>query len=498
MSKIDCLLKADFNASVPGLESNNVARSFRVLWKNYSNTFITLTQVIVDFASVFAAFWIGYWFYVHILGGYAPQTPSEYTLIASGGAALFVTVFKALDLYKREISLLNVEELRKILIASTWGSALFLGLTFYLRSFTLSRIATTISLAFVLLLVIVERMIFHRIHLYFHLRGFSQRRILIYGAGDVGRHLLKRLYQSPALGMSPVGLLDDDSAKHGGSLTFKEYPQVRGNKILGGFDDLCRIARAQAVEEVYIAMPGATYERIRAIVEECRRAGVVYSIVPHSFDLSIEKVSVLDIGGIPILRMRHHRKSWVYQILKRMVDFLAATILITLASPFYALFGILIKLDSPGPIIFKQKRVGLGGKEFSFYKFRTMFTDALAYAKTPSASNDPRITPVGRWLRRTSLDELPQLFNVLRGDMSLVGPRPEMPFIVKEYTPLQRERLSVRPGITGVWQISAVRGEPIHANLEYDLYYIENQSLLLDLVILVKTVFGVIRGIGAI
>jgi exopolysaccharide biosynthesis polyprenyl glycosylphosphotransferase len=246
-------------------------------------------------------------------------------------------------------------------------------------------------------------------------------------------------------------------------------------------------------------MPGgASYERIRSIVEECRRAGVIYSIVPHAFNLNIEKVSVMDIGGIPILRMRNNRMSWVYLALKRFVDLLGAAVLITLASPFYVLFGILIKLDSTGPIIFKQKRVGLRGKEFSFYKFRTMFMDAPAYAKTPTVSDDPRITRVGRWLRRTSLDELPQLFNVLRGDMSLVGPRPEMPFIVQGYTLLQRERLAVKPGITGVWQISAVRGEPIHANLEYDLYYIENQSILLDLVILAKTVFGVIRGIGAI
>ena len=475
-----------------------MSKSFQELWKNYSNTLITLTQAAVDFTVVFVAFWVGYWFYVNILGGYAPQTPMEYSIIAGGGAALFVTVFKALDLYSREISLLNVEELRKILIATAWGSALFLGLTFYIRSFTLSRIATTVSLVFVLMLVIIERMIFYRIHLYFHLRGFSQKRILIYGAGDVGRHLLKRIYQSPALGMSPVGLLDDDKTKHGKAITFKEYPHIRGNQILGGFEDIQRFVRSHGVQEVYIAMPGAQNDRVQAIVHECRRVGTNYAIVPHAFDHVIEKVRVFDIGGIPILRMVQSRRSWVFLFLKRVVDLVLGSALITICAPFYIFFGILIRLDSKGPIIFKQKRVGRGGKEFSFYKFRTMFVEAPAYAVTPTASNDPRITRVGKWLRRTSLDELPQLFNVVRGDMSLVGPRPEMPFIVKDYSPLQRERLAVKPGITGVWQISAVRGDPIHANLEYDLYYIEHQSLLLDFVILFKTVFGVIRGIGAV
>ena len=152
--------------------------------------------------------------------------------------------------------------------------------------------------------------------------------------------------------------------------------------------------------------------------------------------------------------------------------------------------ALIIKLTSEGPVIFKQKRVGLNGKEFSFYKFRSMYTEAPQYAPTPSNPADPRITKIGRWLRRTSLDELPQLFNVLRGDMSLVGPRPEMPFIVSQYTSIERRRLDAKPGITGVWQISAARAEPIHANMEYDLFYLENRSLLLDIAIIIKKIFS--------
>ena len=474
-----------------------MSKQFSSIWKRYANRVITTAQVTADFLAVFLAFWIGYWFYEYY-GGYSPLSPQEYVYVSAGAALLHITVFKAFSLYKREISLLNIEELKQILIASVWGSFLFLGSAFYFRSITLSRLTTTIALVASVLLVILERMIIYRIHMHFHLRGYSQKKVLIYGAGEVGRHLLKRIYQSPALGLAPVGFIDDSPDKADFAITFREFPRARGNRVLGTFKDLPTLVAQHTIEEVLIAMPSANYDAIKNVVRACQAAGTNYAIVPHAFDLLIEKIKVHEIGGIPILRTRQTRPSRLFLFFKRLIDLLGAAALITAFSPLYIVFSVLIKMDSKGPVIFKQKRVGLRGKEFSFYKFRTMHVDAAQYAQTPQSAQDPRITRVGRWLRRTSLDELPQLFNVLRGDMSLVGPRPEMPFIVRQYTPLQRERLSVKPGITGVWQISAVRGDPIHANIEYDLYYIENQSVLLDMVILIKTVFGVIRCIGAV
>jgi exopolysaccharide biosynthesis polyprenyl glycosylphosphotransferase len=474
-----------------------MSAAFSYVWKKYAGGVITAAQALSDFMAIFLAFWTGYYSYMW-LGGLPPQKPIDYLIIATGAAALFVTVFKSQNMYKRELSLLNVSELRNLFVSLVWGSTLFLALTFYIRSFTLSRVTITVSLVATVAYVLVERLIFYRVHLYFHMRGFSQKKVLIYGAGQVGKHLLKRLYQSPALGYACAGFVDDDSAKTGQYITFKEYPRARGNQVLGTSMALEDLVKRLGIEEIFIAMPSANYDSIKRAIELCKKLGVPYSIVPQAYDILIQKLTAFEIGGIPILRIRHTQPSRVYLFAKRIVDILVALILIVVFSPFYILFGLMIKFDSKGPIIFKQKRVGLYGKEFSFYKFRTMHVEAPAYASTPKSANDPRITRLGRWLRRTSLDELPQLFNVLRGDMSMVGPRPEMPFIVSEYGPLERERLNVKPGITGVWQISAVRGEPIHANIEYDLYYIENQSLLLDFVILVKTVFGVIRGVGAV
>ncbi|MGO9515803.1 MAG: sugar transferase, partial [Candidatus Korobacteraceae bacterium] len=161
----------------------------------------------------------------------------------------------------------------------------------------------------------------------------------------------------------------------------------------------------------------------------------------------------------------------------------------------FALIAALVKLTSPGPALFMQDRIGKNGLRFCLYKFRTMYHDAPQYSYSPGAGQDPRITPIGRYLRHLSIDELPQLMNVLLGDMSLVGPRPEMPFIVEQYTPLQRRRLEVKPGITGLWQLSADRAFSIHENIEYDLYYIQRRSLFMDIAILLHTMLFAWRGV---
>lgn len=185
-----------------------------------------------------------------------------------------------------------------------------------------------------------------------------------------------------------------------------------------------------------------------------------------------------------------------YAVCKRALDVTLSALFLVLLAPLLALIVLLVRLDSPGPALFIQKRVGRNGQLFDIYKFRSMYSGTAKYHFSPVTSLDPRITRVGRLLRRTSLDELPQLLNVLLGNMSLVGPRPEMPFIVQRYNQQQRQRLSVIPGITGLWQISPHRAYPIHQNIEYDLYYIRNRTFLMDMAILVQTLsFTMRRGI---
>ena len=177
-----------------------------------------------------------------------------------------------------------------------------------------------------------------------------------------------------------------------------------------------------------------------------------------------------------------------------MADLIVSSLLLVLLAPLLFLIAILIRLDSPGPALFVQKRVGRNGEFFNMYKFRSMYTSAPKYDLSPTQSSDPRITRIGSFLRRTSLDELPQLINVFLGNMSLVGPRPEMPFIVQRYNSRHRQRLQVIPGITGLWQLSADRAFPIHENIEYDLYYIRNRTFFMDIAILIHTLFFAMRG----
>jgi lipopolysaccharide/colanic/teichoic acid biosynthesis glycosyltransferase len=191
------------------------------------------------------------------------------------------------------------------------------------------------------------------------------------------------------------------------------------------------------------------------------------------------------------------RNSWplAYEWAKRIFDFSGAAVLLVAGSPFLLLLALLIKLDSQGPALFRQERVGRNGVRFRMFKFRTMYADAPTYACSPKQPDDRRITRIGRFLRRTSLDEFPQLLNVLLGNMSLVGPRPEMPFIVESYTAHHNQRLQVKPGITGLWQLSGDRNYFIHENIEYDLYYIKHQNFFMDIAILLHTFIFAMRGI---
>jgi lipopolysaccharide/colanic/teichoic acid biosynthesis glycosyltransferase len=187
-----------------------------------------------------------------------------------------------------------------------------------------------------------------------------------------------------------------------------------------------------------------------------------------------------------------------FDMVKRGCDIAGSLFLLLVFLPLFAAIAMLIKLDTGGPILFRQSRVGKDGVNFVLWKFRSMSVDAARYETSPISAFDMRITRVGRFIRRLSFDELPQLINVLRGDMSLVGPRPEMPFVVREYGVLERERLCVKPGITGLWQISPARAFPIHENLQYDLHYIRHRNLFFDCAILVRTITAVVRGVGAV
>jgi exopolysaccharide biosynthesis polyprenyl glycosylphosphotransferase len=277
---------------------------------------------------------------------------------------------------------------------------------------------------------------------------------------------------------------------------------------LGIVNEARQIVIEEGIQDVVIALPRRAHEQVNQVVSKLHDMTVKIWVVPDYFHLALHKAVVEDFAGIPMLDLRAPALNEYQRLIKRAFDLLIGTMILIFVIPFMVIIAIAIKIDSSGPILFKQYRVGENGRLFWMYKFRSMVIDAdksffkvmgtdndgnLIYKKP----NDPRITKIGKFIRRTSLDELPQLFNVLKGEMSLVGPRPELPLFVEKYEQWQRVRFAVPQGITGWWQVNGRSSKPMHLHTEDDLYYVQNYSLLLDVRIMFKTVGAVLRRKGA-
>ncbi|HOR26538.1 MAG TPA: sugar transferase [Candidatus Sumerlaeota bacterium] len=320
--------------------------------------------------------------------------------------------------------------------------------------------------------------------------GVGLTRAAIIGAGETGRRVALRIQTHPEIGYELVGFIDRRAAELGAT--------IAGIPVIGDGSRLVDLLLQYRIEEVFLAVPNMDQHAALDLVVECEAANVHFKIVKNDLlQVITDRVKIDEIGDFPVILLREGRLTPAGALLKRAMDLVLTVPLFILSLPLMAVIAICIKLDSRGPVLFVHDRVGQDGRIFKLIKFRTMTTGANPYAVAPSAQSDPRVTRFGRFLRKTSLDELPQLWNVLRGDMSLVGPRPEMPFIVEQYTPWQRRRLDVPQGITGLWQIAGRKQLPLHYNLEYDFYYIRNWSLLLDIVILIRTIPAVLLGKGA-
>ena len=458
---------------------------------------IMVALLIGDVITITLAMYLGYEFYHLIDIGVGHQPLELYIRLTIGAIIVMIVIFQLIGLYEPEISVLNIAEIRKIFKATLIGLLVFFFLTFYLKNISFSRLIITFSAVFLFITMSFERLIFYKLHQKLHAKGFGVNRVLIYGAGEVGKLLLKRLMQSPALGYLPVGFLDDDEQKYGKLITSDNSVSSCTLPVLGNLEDFDDLVKKLNIDEIFVTITSLQTKVFTRVTHKCRELGVDFRFVPNLFDLKVQKISVSGIDGIPLLSIKAPKIHPLYAFIKRVFDVIVSSLVMLFMSPFFALIMLLIKRDSPGGVLFVQKRVGLKGREFTMYKFRTMWADSKPYEWTPANLDDNRITPFGKFLRRTSLDELPQFWNVLKGDMSIVGPRPEMPFIVEEYNELTKDRLVVKPGITGLWQISADRGKQIHENIEYDLYYIDNCGFLMDLVIIIRTVYFAVRGIGA-
>ena len=415
-------------------------------------------------------------------------------------AFVWLGIFLLLGIYEPRKTLRVHEELQRIIWGSGMASLVFAGLL-YMTVRDLPRLLFIYFVVLNTLLILLHRSVLRAAFRYAGPRLRDTERVLIAGAGRLGQEVARRVRELEWTGLHLVGFVDDDVQKQG--------KVIEGVPVLGRLSDIVQVIRVHRVDEVIFALPLRAQASMAEIIRDLHALPISIRVVPDLLDLAISKATVENFEGIPLIGLREPAIDGFDRLVKRLLDLVLATALLLVIWPLMLVIALAIKISSPdGPVLFKQDRVGENGRIFKMYKFRTMVPDAEAQfekvvKRLPDGTvihktqDDPRVLPIGRILRRLSLDELPQLFNVLKGDMSLVGPRPEIPQMMKYYQPWQWKRFSVPPGITGWWQVSGRADKPMHLNTEYDLYYIQHYSLLLDLQILWRTIGAVLRGKGA-
>jgi exopolysaccharide biosynthesis polyprenyl glycosylphosphotransferase len=386
-----------------------------------------------------------------------------------------------------------------IVSSATLGLAFLIAYYFVFQPPANSRLIAPFVWAIAIILLCTARLFISIIMGRLYRLGLGETRLLVVGSGRLGKMIMQHIVANPNLGYSIVGFLHD----------MNEPPSDFGRfKVLGTLDDLGLVIRSMQIDEVIIALPSNLHQQSIRSVRLCERLGTSFKLVPDLYELSLSRIDMEAIEGIPLISIKQASINSVQRIVTRVVDIVVAALILIIGLPLWLCIALAIGLSSPGPIFYKQTRIGLSGRPFKVYKFRSMYKDAdrrlaelLAYneAQGPlfKMKDDPRVTPVGRFLRHLSFDEIPQLINVISGEMSLVGPRPPLPHEVAQYEEWQKARLAIKPGMTGLWQVRGRSDISFDEGVLMDLYYIENWSLRLYFQILFRTIPVVIFRRGA-
>jgi exopolysaccharide biosynthesis polyprenyl glycosylphosphotransferase len=468
-------------------------------------TWMPWVTVVTDAVLINIALGIAYWlrYDLQLFRSVDPANNVPYSAYLPLAVLLTVMVL----LSNRREGAYNVRRTRSVfgewdavISATTTGIALIVVLVFFYRSLFYSRIIFIYAGILIILLLGLSRMVRRMVLARMRQAGKGVDRVLIVGAGEVGRTVMRNVIAQPELAYRVVGFLDDDP--------LKASADIGPIRAFGSLDNLPQVLSENAIDQVVITLPWQYHRKIVRLVNESEQAGARARVVPDLFQLSLGGVDVEDLNGIPLISVKQTSLTGLNLLVKRAFDLAITVPTVVLLSPIALVIAAAIKLDSPGPVLFRQTRVGRNGELFTFLKFRSMRVNAEAELEALRAQNeadgplfkirdDPRRTRVGRFIRRTSLDELPQFINVLRGEMSLVGPRPPIPDEVAQYQAWHRRRLDIQPGVTGLWQVSGRSNLTFDEMVMLDIYYGENWSLSNDLQILLRTVPQVFFGDGA-
>lgn len=415
-------------------------------------------------------------------------------------SAVLLLLFHAQGLYANKVGDTWLDEFQRVVSGTATGIVGLVVFYFFYRPNVYSRLVFFYAAVLIVVVLALNRWAKYLALDYLRRRGIGVARVLIVGAGEVGRAVMRSIVAHPELGYQIVGFVDDDP--EAGATNLGRFVG------LGPTANLPRVIQELEVDEVIITLPWMHHRKILTVVNQCQERDVRARVVPDLFQMSLSRVDFHDLDGIPLLGVRDTHISDFDRAVKRIVDLIGGLIGVLVLGLIFLPVAAAIKLDSPGPVLYAQERVGRGGRRFRIYKFRSMQADADEQLDGLRGRNeadgplfkmrfDPRCTRVGRILRRLSLDEWPQFINVLRGEMSLVGPRPNRPSEVEAYKPWHRRRLEVKPGVTGLWQVGGRSEVPFDEMVLLDIYYIENWSVGLDLKVILRTIPHIVFGRGA-
>ena len=444
-----------------------------------------LGDILATALAILLAYWIRFDLPIHPVTKGTPPLEMYLQLIPMT-TLMWPTVFYFQGLYQRRRLRSRFDELLRVVLAVMLATILLTAfLTFYRPSdFTYSRLFLPIFAGVDVLLVAFSRWLISIVLRWVRRSGGNLQMVLVVGAGELGKRLVESLQAHREYGFTVIGFLDDDPGK--------QKRKIRGVPVLGTTRDLEAIAAKQRIDQVMIALPMAAHHRIVKLIRRCGQLLVEIKVVPDLLQYYVVRAGTEELDGLPIINLTQIPLEGWNQIVKRVFDVIGAVALLIGLGWLFPIIAWLIKREDPGPAIYSQIRMGLDGRSFKLYKFRSMRIDNDTNGQGKWTRNDdPRVTRVGAFLRRYNLDELPQLLNVIKGDMSLVGPRPEQPEFVDRFKtryPEYQARHRVRAGLTGWAQVNGLRGDTsIRQRVVHDLYYIENWSLALDLKILWRT-----------
>jgi len=398
----------------------------------------------------------------------------------------YLLLYYAFNLYTTKRVQGRRLEIGNVIKANTIGLLLFLGVLYLIKEENFSRKMIALFYAINICAEVLMRNFIRMALVNIRRKGMNLKHVILVGYSRATEEYIDRIKQNPQWGYLIRGVLDDN---------VEAGTMYKGIKVIGRIENLMVILPQNRLDEIAITLGLNEYYKLEHIVSLCEKSGVHTKFIPDYNNIIPTKPYTEDLLGLPVINIRHVPLSNTFNMMvKRIVDIIGSIILVVLLAPLLLIISIMVKLTSPGPLIFKQERVGLHNRHFSMYKFRSMEVQKETIEKTGwTVKNDPRITGFGKFIRKTSIDEFPQLFNVLKGDMSLVGPRPERPQFVEKFReeiPRYMVKHQVRPGMTGWAQVSGYRGDTsIKRRIEYDLYYIENWTFGFDIKILILTIF---------